>query len=378
MLVKHKIVVLDSATIAKVSHDYWSHNASLKEKSRAFILHLQDHGVFVAFTLTHVSELLRHNNEQVVWDRLKLLRRMPLIAWLRPYNRSWFPAGIPDLLCRELHAVVHSKASNWQEIMNVVRQELWETGVGHEMFVDDDALWTSIRQESICQHEHEKYVVSVDRTDPDEIGNLKIREILKFPLRPKEEWADYMRRFAQKMKSQLDRHGDERLGQTREVAVDFATKTLQRIRRFDETKGNLIRKMLRHQDVPDEFVFPEMTIRQYGELLIYAKRLKMLTENLHPAVELTMKDVPQETLPSYVLERKLSSIQRKAQRVRGSDTGDRFIAPLVFYADGIEVDNRTHEYLMQLRRSEPHIALLMRKFFTSSDYSKIPMLFSSK
>jgi hypothetical protein len=370
-----KLVVLDSATLGKVSRDYWDQDASLRGKARSFIKRLQDLGVFVTFTLTHVSELLRHGDEQVVRDRLRFLRSIPLIAWLRPYDRGWFPGGIPDLLSRELHSVVHGSARNWGEIVDAVRPELWETGMGSEMFVEDDNLWSNIQRESKCQHEIEKYVVSVDRTDPSQTRDLKFSDILHLPIRPREERDAYMHRFAQEMQRQLDCHGDKRFDCSHNVAIDFANNTLQDIEAIDEMDGNLKQKFLEYRDVPIELVSPEMTVGELGELAVYAKRLKLISKSLHPPIELTMKDVPQDTLPSYALERKLASIQRKAERVSGSDLGDRHIAPLIFYTDAIEVDKRTCEFLSQVRRNEPKLASLMGRFFPSSDYSQISKFF---
>jgi len=298
-----------------------------------------------------------------------------LIAWLRPYEHSWFPGCIEDLLIRELHVMVYGSARNWRAIVDEVRPDLWETGMGSEMFVENDELWSTIRRESNRLHEKEKYIASIARTDPGQIRDLKISDVLCLPIRPKEERDAYMHRFAQELQSQLDQHGDKRFDCSHDVANDFANSTLQDIKAIDEMGGNLIQRLLECQDVLEEFVSPEMTIGELGELAVYAKRLKMISGSLRPPIELTMRDVPQDTLPSYVLERKLASIQRKAERVSGSDLGDRHIAPLLFYTDGIEVDKRTYEFLNQVRRNEPKLASLMVRFFSSSDYSQIPELF---
>jgi hypothetical protein len=370
-----KMVVLDSATLGKLSRDYWDQDACSRDKARSFIARLQYLGVFVTFTLTHVIELLRHGDEQVVQDRLRFLRSIPLIAWLRPYDHGWFPGGIPDLLSRELHAVVHGSAQNWREIVDAVRPELWETGMGSEMFVDNDEFWLAIKRESNRLNEKEKYVASMARTDPGQISDVKLSEVLRLPIRPKEERGAYMRRFAKEMQRQLDQHGDKRFDCSHDVAIDFANSTLQDVKDIDEMGGNLIQNLLKSVDVPLELVSPERTCGELGELAVYAKRLKMISKSLRPPIELTMRDIPQDTLPSYVLERKLASIQKKTERVSGSDLGDRHIAPLIFYTDGIEVDKRTCEFLNQVRRNEPKLASLMGRFFPSSDYSQIPKFF---
>jgi hypothetical protein len=370
-----KIVVLDSATLGKVSRDYWDQDACSRQKAREFTARLKNLGVFIAFTTTHVVELLRHKDGQVVRERLRFLRSIPLIAWLRPYDRSWFPGCITDLLARELHVVVHGSAREWSAIVDQVRPELWETGNGSEMFVDDDELWSIMRSGSELLHEKEKYVVSMGRTDAGQMKDMKVSEALRSPIRAKGEREAYMRRFAQETQRQLDNHGDNRLFYSREIAVDFANSTLQDVKAMDQMGGDLVQRILEWAGVPEQCVSPKMTIAEVGELGVYAKRLKSISGSLRPSIELTMRDVPRETLPSYVLERKLFSIQNKAKRVRGSDLGDRHIAPLVLYADGVEVDKRTREFLNQVRQQEPQLGSLMGLFFTSSDYSRIPELF---
>jgi hypothetical protein len=114
-----------------------------------------------------------------------------------------------------------------------------------------------------------------------------------------------------------------------------------------------------------------MTIGEFCELGVYAVRLKTFSGSLHPPRELTVSDVPSRSLPSYVLETRLASIQRKAERVSGSDLGDNCIAPLVLYTDAIEVDKRTCEFLKQMLRSEPELVPLVGRFFRTSDYSRI-------
>jgi len=375
MLATPRIVILDSSTLGKVSRDYWGPERSCRDEARCFLARLQDLGVFVTFTLTHISELLRHGNEQVVRDRLAFLRTIPLIAWLRPYDRSWFPGGPPDLLRRELHAVVHGSARNWREIVDNVRPQLWETGVGSEMFVEDDKFWSAIRSEAERQHKVETYVASVARTDPGQIMDMKLCDVVRLPKRPREDWDAYLRRFARVMQEQIEHHGDRRFDSSREAAVDFADKLLEDMKAIEEMGGDPVQRLLEFHDVPAGSVSPEMTIGEVGELAVWGRRLEILATRLRPPVTVSIRNVPQDTLPSHVLERRLASIQIKAERVSGSDLGDVHVAPLVFYADGIQLDRRIQEFLNQVRRDEPKLASLMGQSFRSSDYSQIPRLF---
>src|SRR5208282_5765719 len=128
-----------------------------------FVTQLKDRGVFIAFTLTHVSELFGHGNQDVLRERLKFLHTIELIAWLRPYRRQRFPGGIPELFTRELDAVVHHSARGWEEIIRKVREALWETGMGSDIFKDNDRFLSSLHAQAKDQHKHDMYIASVAR-----------------------------------------------------------------------------------------------------------------------------------------------------------------------------------------------------------------------
>ena len=322
-----------------------------------------------------MAEVFRHGNQEIFRERLEFLRNIQLIAWLRPYSRTWFPGGIPDLFTRELHAVVHHSAHGWGEIIQKVRQDLWETGVGSDIFNDSDPFGMLIRAEAKRQHEHDMYVASVARAHPVGINDLKLRDLLKLPQRPKVERIDYVKRFTKEMEGQLNEHGDKRLGRTDKIASSWAHDTLDHVQAIDGLGGNPILSTYKSLGIPVDVLDPEMTIGEIGELVIYATRLKAAGAKLNPPVEVGIKAVPIGTLPSYVLERKLASFQGKADRVSGSDFGDSYIAPLIFYSDGVEVDKRTFHYLENIRRSDPNLADLMRPFFRSTDYLEIPQHF---
>lgn len=366
-----RIAVLDSSTLGNVSRDYWSREDEARDKAHRFLAELMARGVFIAFTMTHITELLAHDNKSIVRDRLKFLSRIQLIAWLRPYRRTWFPGSIFELLTRELHAAVHGSVCSWHDIIQEVRPDLWETGTGSEMFVEDDQFWSAIRDESRRQHEHEIFVASVARTRPIGKTDLRLGDLPKLPERPKEAWANYTQRLAREMKRQLERHGDRRLRGVDAIASDFAGSTLKDMLEINELGGDFTRRILEFNGIPQELVGPETTVSEVGELAIYANRLKMLGQNLNPPLHVDMLDVPPESLPSYVVERRLSSRQDKTDRVSGSDLGDSFLAPLVLYGDGVEVDKRTYHHLEAIRRADTKLADVMHPFFRSPDYLEI-------
>lgn len=365
------IIVLDSSTIGDASRDYWSRDGFIREKARKFVAELKDRCVFVAFTATHVAELLRHGNESIVRDRLSFLRRLPFVAWLRPYDRIWFPGSIIDLLARELHTVVYESASDWKAIVQKVRPDLWETGTGAELFVEDEYFWSRIRQEVGRDPQHEKVIASISRTRPFGNKPMKVRDALRLPHRPKEDWPSYSKILAEKMQLELDQHGDKKLKSSCGISNAFAEDTLGDMLAVDASCADWLSGICIWMGIPLEMIGPEMTTDQIGALAIYCNKLNLVSRQLVPPTNICAKDVPPGTLPSYVLESRLAALQETAERVSGSDIGDKQIAPLALYADAIELDKRTNDYMHRICSTDRHLSGLVGKHFGSPDYSGI-------
>ena len=272
------IVALDSSTLGKVSRDYWSVDESLRKKARLFIADIKDLGVFIAFTLTHVLELLAHENQQVTEDRLCFLRSLPFISWLRPFDRQWFPGGVLDILRREVQAFISEPLEEWKNTIAKIRTDLWETGLGCEMFVDNEELWSRLRQESFRSIENRQYIVSVARTDPGNMMNMKLKDALRLPIRPKEERAHYIKRFASTMSNQMQSHGDKRIDYADEASIKFAEESLERVNQIEKMPGAVIGRIFHLDEIPPELISPEMTIGELGQIGIYRKQLQVILD----------------------------------------------------------------------------------------------------
>jgi hypothetical protein len=363
-----KIIALDSSTLGNVARDFASPALTTRCKARAFCTALVDNSVFIAITFTHICELLRHANRSVVQQRLDFLSSIPYLAWLRPYRETWEPGSVVDLLRRELHVIVHDSMRDWRDIVHRV-PDIWQTGTGAEIFRDRAHVWRLVAKEARREGNREPFTASIARTDPGGIKNCTLGELRQLPMRKREEIATYMRSFAKDLTAQLEQHGDRRLD-AKSAANSFAQQTLHRIQAIDALDSDGLSRLLESTQVPSELLTDELTIAELGKLCIYAAQLETISSELRPFVRLNAATVPLNALPSYVLSRRLVSSQHRAERVSGSDFGDSSLAPLVLYADAIDVDKRTFEYLRQIKKTPSQISDLMQKFFRLSDYSE--------
>jgi hypothetical protein len=370
MIVLPKFAVLDTATLAKLAHDSFCDDSASRARVRSLIEGFKQSGTYIGITFTHLAELLGHADETKVRDRLKFLRGVPLMAWVRPYNRTWFPGSSLDLLLREIEVAAQQKAQ-WSEITRQVRPDVWETGTGEEIIADHDRLLPLLRARLKRHRDIGIYVASVRRTDPGRVSSVTLKEIQTWRSRSKKQRKAYWAPFAQDLQAQLEKHGDRRLGEPRQAAVDFANQSYTRIEKILAQHGDPTQRILEEFEVPPERVSPEMTIAELGELAVYAEKLKIFGKRLRPPRKLTMANIPPDALPSYVFSRRLEGMQQTADRVSGSDLGDQHIAALLLYADFVEVDKRTQEYLRRVQRLDPELATLMGRFGRASRYEQL-------
>ncbi|MDB5386298.1 MAG: hypothetical protein JWM11_1944, partial [Planctomycetaceae bacterium] len=279
-----------------------------------------------------------------------------------------------DLLIRELEAVHCRSFRNWQDIVQQVRSDLWETATGEELF-GFPHFWSRIRIEAQKGIESEKYIASVARTNPGHLFDMKLSEAYALPRRPKEERNGFLQSLAADLKSQLDVHGDPKLKDSRSSAIEFTKGTARVMQAIDAKGGDPLDHLPAQYGVPKELITPEMTIGELGELGNYVAQLKVITGNLPACYRVTIKDVPIGALPSIVLDQRLTRIQQKTPRVTGSNIGDRRLAAMALYADGLDVDKRTHDYLRQVQNADPSLKAIMRPYFRGSDYATIPQRF---
>ena len=368
-----KFVALDSATLNKIAADHFSGEERLRTKAQSLVRQLAGGDVYITLTFTHLCELFSHKDRSKVDDRIRWLRGLPFIAWVRPYDGSWFPGGMTDIILRELHAIVHDGAIDWATVIGNVQPTLLETGVGSEMFVDRPELWELISQIGRRLEKNQQYIASVARAEDSDVGKTKLKHIMPIPPAPQTEASKnrQLEKLAEGIESKLVKHGDERLP-PKAAADAFVNDPSLDIAKVDAIGGELGQAIMDFFGVPKELVSQKMTVEQVVELATHAKQLEIACKKLRPPASRKLTDIPPGSIPSFTIQRALTLEQNKADHVSGSDLGDQSLIPLAFYLDALEVDKRTHDHVRKIRQRDAKIAAHLRHVFRSPDYSSIP------
>lgn len=371
MIVQPKYISLDTATLGRLALDSHSDDAQKRRAAKNFIESLAELNYSVVISLTHLCELLRHNDDTIVRQRFKFLSQLPLIAWPRPYNQAWFVGSIADIAAKELAIHQTAQVRGLQAIRDVVLLDLWQTGTGEDMFRDSDDLWGPLIEVARRTLDRDRYVASFAVTDRDGASSLTVAEIRSSTLLSRDEIPDRIRRLANELESLVSRVGDSKLTGIAVRAEHFARETGTRVEHLLETSGDLVSKVCTVFGVPESLIAGHTTVDEIGELAVLAGKMNALALKINLPEPVDLESVPPGSIPTLTFDRALIALQQQAVRVSGSDMGDCHLSALSLYADITEVDRRTYAYLERVRRRHTCLGTLIGPLVKTGNYDQL-------
>lgn len=380
ILIKPVLVALDASTLGIVSRDFWCDDGLLRDKSRKFIKDLTQKGIYLSFCHSLIEEILRHGNDHLVRDRLRFLGTLPMIAWVKPYDEEWYIGSSIDICAKELDAFLQCPKPEWRQITNTVRDSFWQTGTGNDMFGrHQEDFWLRMREEYLKHADDARRCVSVTRVQHG-LSDMTLEETYKATPRPLNEYGDFSRQLMTSMYHQIRKHGDKRWNDgVSQFIREFTESTIDEAKALSRNLEKFVLELADQEGIPHECIHPQMTVSEFGDIIVYAKRLKLFQKRIRHSSRFSVADVPIDSLPSYAFNRRLSAIQQKAERVSGSDMGDTENACLSLYCNKVQVDKRTIEYIRQVAQVDGEIeSLTKEKFFKFTDYPLIPQIISKE
>src|SRR3989304_5481468 len=136
----HKITLI--STQGKVSKDFYSRDSGRYKRALSFIDFITNNGLIPFFSLHHLEEILQHENDMIVQDRLSFIRKFPAVAWLKSVNNSGIVGSILDIQGMELKRIIETPDIKIPDLISEVWKELIQYSSGEE-FLDrfEDLLW---------------------------------------------------------------------------------------------------------------------------------------------------------------------------------------------------------------------------------------------
>lgn len=365
-----RLLALDSATLGKLAADYFHESDHRRNSAREFLSALKHQGLILSISFEHLAELLRHQNDDTVVQRLMFLQQLEMLAWVKPTQETLLPGSCLDIDLLEVRCVVEQQKPDHQAVVDSVRQTLWQVGGGGDLIGQIDTFWDVMREAARWLGRDSKKTASIARSDPGSVRNCKLREIDGQPLKSLGQYQQAIKSLSADMTTQITQHGDKKLSDADAVARNFYEEIQFDMGRLSSASGDALTTILSFFGMSREDVTLDMTIGEVSDLWHFRQHLKLLQRRNMQGQPFGPKDVLPEQLPSWTFRHQLSRAQNMANRVEGSNLIDTRLAGLALYTEFVEVDKRTAEYLRQLKRRHS-TGDLLNLTFRCSNYPRV-------
>ena len=372
-LMRPRFVALDSSHFGKLARDYFSRDAEKRNRARAFHANIDDKACVPFICFHHVEELLRHRDPKVVSDRLEYLRRIPLLAWARPFSHDHMPGSIIDIQCHEISAALELASPDAPTVRSVAAKNIVCVGTGEQAMQPFLGTWEMLQPELWRREQREREVVAISRSKAFDLSNTKLSDWLMGKLRSPEDAARRMAQFAQLLGHDIKTRGDKRIPSAADTAWKFFNQVAQTATMKFSEPGNPALQILESVGISPRDIRDEMTLGEISDLATFRQKLRIINQTLQIAWERICK-VRQDTLPSFIILDSLRKYGHDQPERKGSELVDSYLSVLSAYVDVTLVDKRTLESFRRARKGSTTFSSLIREVEKSADYWDIPTL----
>lgn len=359
-LVTGRTICLDSATIGKLSYDYFSNDTKRNHAATFIISWLVDTGLFPLITFHHIEELLQIEDDRTVVERIAFIKQLPVVVWPKRYDSSGGLGDIVDLIALEVKAIVDSPSSDRQGIINTVKNNILRHGSGEGLVESCYDEWMLLRPHWIDRISKKRQIASITHSKATN-ENVKLKEYRGGTARCKDDAFFITELMAKKLGSELKVTGDEKLENPDLVAREFMKNIFDNGLDIYDFDGDPVDAILDIVGIDKGIVSDKMTISQIGYLATIQKKLEVAIRRTDIKYEDIRDIIYSNVPPSLFIDLEIEKASHSQQRGSGSNLNDRFIMGYAFYADFIEVDKRTLDSLSRVMRIYPMLKQMLAR-----------------
>jgi hypothetical protein len=374
MTTRLRLIALDTAHWAALVTDKVHGTDDRRRTSIGFIPALLEQGWVPLLCWHHLEELIQHGDADLVDARLRYLRGIPHLAYIRPFLPGGGPGSVVDLLRAEV-AVALSGEAELLRVRDGARQRAITFGDGQSVVPEELDGWRALRGVLEARQHGARRVAAIGRWRAADIDHLPLSTWLDQPLRNVEEVMPTLEHQRRALEREISTRGDKRIQDPAHMAAEFMSEVLHDGLAARRASGvNAVVQMLVDAGLDADDIDPAATFGATMDLLIFRNRLRVVADGLPlPWSELKRRVKPSQ-IPTTVLEDAMRRHAQDQPERKGSDLGDTHLLCLSAYADMTLVDKRTLENVRRLRSKNTPTQTLLGPVARASDYADIPAL----
>lgn len=368
LLLKPTIIAPDSSHWAK-----WLDAMSaddLARRRRALSLHEQlvAQGRIPLLCWHHLEELLGGDDDVKARKRISFLMSLPLIAWMRLPKDQVGLGSAAQVRAAEVIAASEG-ANDLIAIRDRARELLMRTGNGRQAIGEEAWVWEAVRPILRARRHGSDMVAALGplRTFDESrtIGELSKGAINS----PQEMRAQLSSIHARALQEAMQSTGGDTL-RSRAMADEFLERVLAMLPPPGTTVRDLLVSSLVDQGLDEAEVRDECVLADLSRLGVFRSQLRAIASDTDRSFE-TLKSVPMDVLPSWVIAEALRQHGQNRTLRPGSDLHDSHLAVLAAYCGVLYVDKRTAEDFRQALKKEPRLVSLIGEIAKAGDFDGI-------
>jgi hypothetical protein len=293
---------------------------------------------------------LKHQDDEVVSQRLSFLRSLSSVAWIRPFGGIRSIGSIVDIFAHEVHTALSEELDSAINVADRVRSQIFLFGTGIEALEPYEEVWGEIRAYVLDRDERTREIASISQSVLLDRSSEKLKSLFEGKLRDLPSAQAEINKLQSSLEKELLQRGDKKLSDTKRTAADFMAEVIGESKNLYES-DELVGAFLKSFDVDLNEADADMSFGQMSELATFRKQLSVLDGCLRiPWIRL--RKASQEAIPSWLIKRALTRHRAIASEVKGGDINDANLLCLSAYCDITFVDKRTLENLRRTKQKD--------------------------
>ncbi|MFA6662376.1 MAG: hypothetical protein WCS56_05030, partial [Bacilli bacterium] len=217
LILSPKLFAIDTSILGKVAKDYYSQDQSKIKKALKFMSTITEKGLIPLFCMHHFQEILQHDNDYIVSNRLSLIKKFTQVAWIKPSDPQGLIGSIIDIQGTEISVLLDNPGIVSTELISKVRKKLIAYSSGNTFIDNIQKKLLKLRELNLFGTQKSKAVSSLSHVTDPKIENIKLstlhHSVLKKPL----EIEQSIKLLRETLNQELANRGDKKLVKHDEV-----------------------------------------------------------------------------------------------------------------------------------------------------------------
>src|SRR6266702_996712 len=182
-----KFVALDSSHLGAVATDAAAKDHVRQKRARLLETAISDSGSVIVLSYQHIEELLSHQRDEVVQQRVSYIQSLPMVAAVSSFRKDGVIGAITDIQSFEVSAAFNNPLGDLLAVRDEVAKSVFRLCSGADLLGPLVPYLTELRQHFADRKLRNGEIIGISRSTFAGNAGEKIVDLLKGQVRTPED-----------------------------------------------------------------------------------------------------------------------------------------------------------------------------------------------